>query len=429
MTSEDRKNILFEIQSNQSPFTTGVPLVFHGERRQFDVFRIPLNVLTYNPYNGRIGSVVKSYERQNHTLDANKPEDIEIIERFLWESKEPANKKTLESLLNDHQQKFGIVTSDGKIIDGNRRASLLNRLWNDQSIEVSKKQHCQYFYAIILPTDADKKEILRLETTYQMGEDAKVDYNPIEKYLKCGDLEAERFTIEEIASFMGINKNEVQNQLRVLNLMNEYLEYCGYDGMYTQIGANEDSFIKLEIALKKYKAGGVSSMWDYQPDKDVTDLKSCAFDFIRLGFHQDKFRDIIRTPNNNSSSFFASKDIWGSFRDRHFSIVDGIEEMPVDQLISNNPNADVSRLLKIRDNDWRLKVEENLLRNFDDHNDKLSNKQEANEPIRLLNKSLDALLNINYNSLKSINKENAVVIIKNIEDKLSDLSKELMSDD
>ena len=28
--------------------------------------------------------------------------------------------------------------------------------------------------AIILPVDADRKEILRLETTYQMGEDAKV---------------------------------------------------------------------------------------------------------------------------------------------------------------------------------------------------------------------------------------------------------------
>lgn len=429
MTSEERKNILSEIQTTQSPYTTGVPLVFHGERRQFDVFRIPLNVLTYNPYNGRIGSVVKSYERQNHTLDANNPEDILIIERFLWESKEAANKKTLESLLNDHQQKFGIVTADGKIIDGNRRASLLNRLWNDQSIEIGKKQHSQYFYAIILPTDADKKEILRLETTYQMGEDAKVDYNPIEKYLKCGDLDAEGFTIDEIASFMGISKNEVQNQLRVLNLMNEYLEYCGYDGMYTQIGANEDSFIKLEIALKKYKAGGVSSMWDYEPDRDVTDLKSCAFDFIRLGFHQDKFRDIIRTPNNNSSSFFASKDIWESFRDTHFSIVDGIEEVPVEQLINNSPNADVSRLLKIRDNDWKLKVSENLLRNFDDHNDKLSNKQEANEPVRLLNKALDALSNINPNSLRSVKNENIKIIIEDIESKLSDLSRELTPDE
>ena len=123
MTSDERKQILTEIQQKQDPYTTGVPLVFHGERKQFDVYRIPLNILTYNPYNGRIGSVVKSFERQNHISDAKNPEDIKIIENFLWKSKETANKKTLESLLNDHQQKFGIVTADGKIIDGNRRAS------------------------------------------------------------------------------------------------------------------------------------------------------------------------------------------------------------------------------------------------------------------------------------------------------------------
>ncbi|MBM3159697.1 MAG: hypothetical protein FJZ66_00045 [Bacteroidetes bacterium] len=421
MTSEERKQLLSEIQKKHEPYTTGVPLVFHGERKQFNVYRIPLDILTYNPYNGRIGSVVKSFERQNHTLDANNPEDIKIIEDFLWKSKETANKKTIESLLNDHQQKFGIVTADGKIIDGNRRASLLNKIWNDNSIDVNKKQHCQYFYAIILPTDADKKEILRLETTYQMGEDAKVDYNPIEKYLKCGDLDAEGFTVDEIASFMGINKAEVQTQLRVLNLMNDYLEYCGYDGMYTQLGNNEDSFIKLESALKKYKAGGVTSMWDYEPDTDVTDLKSCAFDYIRLGFHQDDFRDIIRTPKTSSSSFFASKEIWESFRDKHFSIVEEIQETPVDNLIKENPLADVSRLLKMRDNEWREKVKDNLNRNYEEHHDKLSNKQESNEPLRLLNKALDALLNINNKSLKSIPFNEVNSRIYSIESKLDEL--------
>lgn len=425
MTSEERKEILSDIQKSQEPYTSGVPLVYHGERKQFNVYRIPLEVLTYNPYNGRIGSVVKSFERQNHTLDPNNPKDVKMIEDFLWKSKETANKKTMDSLLHDHQQKFGIVTSDGKIIDGNRRACLLNRIWNDESIDVNVKQHSQYFYAIILPTDADKKEILRLETTYQMGEDAKVDYNPIEKYLKCGDLDAEGFTVDEIASFMSISKNEVQTQLRVLNLMNEYLEYCDYHGMYTQIGSNEDSFLKLESALKKYKAGGVSSMWDYEPDIDVTDLKSCAFDYIRMGFHQDHFRDIIRTPNKTTSSFFATKDIWQSFRDSHFDIVENIQETPVSDLIKENPGADVSRLLKMRDHDWKSKVEKSLMDNYEEHHDKLSNKLESNEPLRLLNKALDALMNINNQSLTALPTASINPTIESIERKLSELRKSL----
>ena len=428
MNSEDRKKLLDQIQEENTPYTTGVPLVYHGERRQFNVYRIPLNILTYNPYNGRIGSVVKSFERQNHTLSPNNQEDIKIIEEFLWKSKETANKKTMESLLNDHQQKFGIVTSDGKIIDGNRRASLLNRIWNDKNIDVNKKQHCQYFYAIILPIDADKKEILRLETTYQMGEDAKVDYNPIEKYLKCGDLDAEGFSVDEIGSFMGISKSEVQTQLRVLGIMNDYLEYYGYDGMYTQLGNNEDSFIKLESALKKYKSGGVSSMWDYEPDTDVTDLKSCAFDYIRLGVHQEEFRNIIRTPNSSSSSFFATKELWNSFKENHFNAVDTVQEKNVDELIKENPSADVSRVLKVRDSEWRKNVKDSLDDNFNKHQDRLSNKQEANEPVRLLNKALDALLNINSSNLIFNSKDQVASTIDSIEQKLIEIKKAWISE-
>ncbi len=130
--------------------------------------------LVYNPYNGRIGSVVKSYERQNHQLNPEDPGDKKIIEKFLWDSKPEANKKTRERLLKEHQQKHGIVTADGMIIDGNRRASLLNSIMADDTIPFNEKSHCQFFIAIMLPEGADKKEILALETTYQMGEDAKL---------------------------------------------------------------------------------------------------------------------------------------------------------------------------------------------------------------------------------------------------------------
>lgn len=394
MTSEERKKQLLKVKEESSPYMTGIPLLYHGERKQFDVYQIPLSVLTYNPYNGRIGSEVKSYERQHHQLNPDDPVDVAIIEGFLWDSKEQANKKTMASLLNDHQQKFGIVTADGKIIDGNRRACLLNKLWRDDSIEVSIKKHCEWFYAIILPGDADKREILRLETTYQMGEDAKVDYNPIEKYLKCGDLRNESFTVDEIASFMGVAKTEVQTYLKTLELMNDYLETYGYDGMYTQLDGNEDSFLKLDAALRKYKAGSVSSMWDYSPETDVNDLKVCAFDYIRLGFEQTDFRDIIRTPSKSNSSFFANKEIWESFRDRHFGVVESVEEEPVQKMIQKHPDADLKRLLRVRDNNWRKGIEAKLRENYGIHKDKLGNKQEAAEPLRLLAKALDALKSV-----------------------------------
>lgn len=392
MNTEQRKAELAKIKQG-TPTMTGVKLTYHGERTTFDVYSIPLSILTYNPYNGRIGAEVKSYERQHHVLDPDNAEDVAIIEKFLWDSKPDANERTKKSLLEDHQQRYGIVTVDGKIIDGNRRASLLNNIWRDESIPANTKQHTQYFEAIILPIDADRKEILRLETTYQMGEDAKVDYGPIEKYLKAGDLRDEGFSNNEIASFMGVKPKDVSWYLRILELMNEYLDTYGYTGIYTMLEETEDPFQKLESALRGYKSGGVTKMWGYDVEVDVSNLKAIAFDYIRLGLDQVDFRDIIRKPTKTQTdaSLFANEEIWKQFSEDHFAVVDDVVEESVDNIIRDNPNGDLKRMMRARDTAWRDKVGKDLLENFNRSRDKLNNKQQASEPMKLLQKAYSAL--------------------------------------
>ena len=392
MNTEQRKAELAKIKQG-TPTMTGVKLTYHGERTTFDVYSIPLSILTYNPYNGRIGAEVKSYERQHHVLDPDNTEDVEIIEKFLWNSKPDANERTKKSLLEDHQQRYGIVTADGKIIDGNRRASLLNNIWHDGSIPANTKQHTQYFEAIILPIDADRKEILRLETTYQMGEDAKVDYGPIEKYLKAGDLRDEGFSDSEIANFMGVKVKDVSWYLRILDLMNEYLDTYGYTGIYTMLEGTEDPFQKLESALRGYKSGGVTKMWGYDVEEDVSNLKAVAFDYIRLGIDQVDFRDIIRKPTKTQTdaSLFANEEIWKQFSEDHFAVVDEVTEELVDDIIRDNPDGDLKRMMRARDTAWKDKVAKALNENFNRSRDKLNNKQQAAEPMKLLQKAYAAL--------------------------------------
>jgi hypothetical protein len=391
MNSEERKTVLHKLAKEQEPCRTGNPIMYKGIRIELPAYRIPLEYLVYNPYNGRIGSVVKSYERQYHELNPEVKEDRNLIEKFLMQSKPEANKVTRRRLLTEHQQKLGIVTSDGIIIDGNRRAMLLNDLMKDNSIEYSKKAHCKYFDAIILPDDIDKKDILALETTYQMGEDAKVDYDPIEKYLKSKDLYSEDFSYEDIAGFMDIEPSEVKSMLSVLKLMEDYLDTYEYEGIYTQLDKREDKFIRLDTALKKYKAG-VSTMWDYDPEGDVSDLRMIAFDYIRAQFENNPFRTIITasTGKNQATSFFAQKDIWETFRDNHMNMVDAVEEETVEELMQKNP-PDLSRALKARDLQWAQKIDEELQENYNNSLDKLKNKSELDKPLALLIKACQAL--------------------------------------
>lgn len=398
MNVAERKTKLKEFTDHsENACRTGIPITYHGRIITLDAYAIPLDYLVYNPYNGRIGSVVKSYERQNHTIDPEDAADKVLIEKFLWESKPDANKKTKERLLKEHQQKHGIVTADGMIIDGNRRASLLNNIMADTNIPFNEKSHCQFFIAVILPEDADKKEILALETTYQMGEDAKVDYNPIEKYLKCKDLKDAGFTDDDIAGMMDCKPGEIRIMLSALKLMDEYLDEYDYSGMYTQLDKREDQFLKLDSALKKYKAG-VPSMWAYDPEADVSDLKLIAFDYIRENFEQTLFRNIISVPSPRkpAASFFAKEEVWKAFKEAHFAATDAVQEDTVQNIMDTNP-PDLGRALKARDQKWQQKIEDEFEDNYVQSLDKLNNHANAAKPLQQLIKACQALEVVDVN--------------------------------
>jgi hypothetical protein len=395
MLQTERKEVLKNVQ-NGKPFATGYQLLYRGVLKPFEVWEIPMEALIYNQYNGRIGSVVKSYEKQSHTLNPEDESDIAIIEKFLWESKKDANKNTMDSLRKTGQIKFGIVSSDGVIIDGNRRASLMNRIRLDGHSSQEEKDRCKYFKAVILPENATKKDILQLETSFQMGEDEKVDYNPIEKYLKCKDLEDAGFTRDEIASFMGITKKEVDQDLEILDLMDQYLAFYEYDGIYTMAEGHEDSFQKLNIALKQYQSG-VANMWNYTT-QDLNDMLGVAFDYIRLGLPQNDIRDIFRKPTQNSSSIFGSKERWNKFFEHHQEVVSSFTEKNVEDYVRDASGADITPCLQARDADWRKMMNTALTETFKKAQDEIDSQLSAKAPVILISKANSALESIDSNS-------------------------------
>ena len=395
MKQKERKEALNLVKSGK-PFATGYQLLYRGTLQPFEVWEIPMDALIYNQYNGRIGSVVKSFEKQSHTLDPEVDEDVVLIEKFLWDSKESSNKVTLDSLRKTGQIKFGIVSSDGVIIDGNRRASLMNRIRHDSKSTQEEKDRCSFFKAVILPENATKKEILQLETSFQMGEDEKVDYNPIEKYLKCKDLEDAGFTRDEIASFMSVPKKEVDLNLEILELMDQYLAFYEYDGLYTLAEGHEDSFQKLNAALKQYNAG-LANMWDYTPE-DINNLMGVAFDYIRLNLPQNDIRDIFRKPTQNNGSIFGSKDRWNKFFQQHQENIASFDEKPIEDYIKDATGVDLTACLQARDNEWRKHIEKNLTETFKEAQDEIDSQLRANEPLKLIAKAQGALDSIDSKS-------------------------------
>lgn len=397
MDAATRKIKLQELQQNQlNQKMTGIPLRYKGETRDTIVWKIPLAYLIYNKYNGRIGSDVLSYEKQNGELNAEEDADRKIIERFLYESKVDRNKITMDSLLKIGQQRYGIVTSDGIIVDGNRRAMLLNRLFHEREnlgYFYNQVEHCQYFFAIILPDDAEERDIQQLETIYQMGEDDKLDYNPIEKYLKCKELKRLGFSEEDIAGFMSEKPSQIKDWLRILALMEDYLQEYDYDGIYTRLEKTEGPFVDLAGYLDSYSKRGANvrnADWAYT-DVDISALKLVCFDYIRARYEGKEFRDIAKTGKEGSIFFY--KDLWEDFLEQHQKNTP-VDEETVQELRERCPGEDLSLLLKQRDNAWIEQAKGQLKGNLNRFSRKLEDKRDATKPAALIERALSALRSV-----------------------------------
>ncbi|GIP30282.1 hypothetical protein J23TS9_54120 [Paenibacillus sp. J23TS9] len=402
MNEDLRIKKLKDILEKDKPYMTGIRIRYKkGEVQEFNAYKIPLDFLIYNKYNGRIGSAVKSFEKQYRQLNPEVEEDSNIIEQYLYLSKEGRNETTLKNLIENGQQQYGIVTNSGVIIDGNRRASLLNRIYHNRSNWPNHNlESCQYFIAVILPDSPEPKEIMKLETTYQMGADEKLDYNPIEKYLKCKDLGAVGYTEYDIAEMMGEKESTIKEWIEIMELMDSYLNYLEYDGIYTRLERREGQFVDLNAYLKAYTKGTSKVEWGFK-DADVSDLRAVCFDYIRAQYEGKEFRAIAKPSKKDG--IFCDEAIWKAFLGEHSKTIESIEEETPDKIYKDNPDGDLSKLLEARDESWKNKSRGLLQGNLNISVRKLEDKKDANQPLELLKRAKNALEAINPDALETSN--------------------------
>ena len=128
ITREEAKIKIQNIVDNQQPVKTGITLPIRIGST-FDVYLIPLDYLAPNVLNDRIAWKTREWEAANHRkLSHDIQADIEYVYRLIEDETPKDNENTLKDLAEKGQQVDGIITKDGIIIDGNRRATLLRKL-------------------------------------------------------------------------------------------------------------------------------------------------------------------------------------------------------------------------------------------------------------------------------------------------------------
>ena len=154
-------------------------ITIDGITKAYPVWKVRIDKLFYNDQNDRIATWISQYKYENSgkMVDpSNREEYNSIIEKFIIESNPDAIKKTQNNIELVDQREPGVVLTDGRIIDGNRRFTCLRRL-------SSKNDRFRYFEAVILEHNYENsaKQIKMLELAIQHGEESKIGYAPIDR--------------------------------------------------------------------------------------------------------------------------------------------------------------------------------------------------------------------------------------------------------
>ena len=316
-------------------------LTIGSETKDYPVYKFPLEYLYYNDQNGRINTVYHQYI-SNHgklTPEIGESKYNEIFEKFIFESKKQALKDTQISISEKGQQEPGVILSDGRVIDGNRRFTALRRIQRDTNIK-------QYFEAVILSFDIknklDEKKIKELELDLQLGRQERVSYDPIDRIFDVyNTIEVQKLmTREEYKKASGAgNTKRINRDLRLADLIIKFLSI---------VAPNENPIDKFYLARELKLDGPLEDIErtinKLKKDKETITQNVLTILAVQIAKSEVGDRDItrkIRDVKYNILDNPEMKEHFISATDEHVdNIIDFFESNPIDKAsdLKNNLN-------------------------------------------------------------------------------------------
>lgn len=378
-------------------------LSIQGETRSFKVYRIPIDNLIYNKKNGRIATYVSQHIDEGKEFpEDNVIEFNNIIEEYIQKSNPEALKKTKANIKIMTQTEPAVVTSEGIILDGNRRFTALRQLSREGA-----GANFNFLEAVILENNAyTEKDIKRLELNLQHAIESKVDYNPIDRLVDIyRDLikDGGMFTVEEYATDTQMSIKKVNEEIGLAKLMLEYLEFIGQSK-------------KFYIAREQKIDGPIREIYKIINSKKIDINQKDTIKEILFLSMISLNGDITRKIRNLKSVF----------EDKVYSnnLVDEFEELEilddaVDYFESETTQKDVrdTGILNIEEN-----IKERVCKVVESSVEVKKLSESKNKPIDILNR-INLLINdIDIDSVKRMNdllRNEFNTILSRVEEKLN----------
>lgn len=414
-------NLLEKAAANQLEKTGKKKITISGQiNNQWDVYKIPLEYLYYNDKNGRINTVYKQYQAENGPLqpEAGDSEYNEIFEKFIYNSNSRALEDTLQSIKQKTQQEPGVVLSDGRIIDGNRRFTALRMFQAEDNI--SKE-----FEAVILPLDLnsekDEKTIKELELDLQLGREERVSYDPIDRIFDVYDtiVVQKLMTAEEYKKASGAgNTKGINRDIRLAKLILRFI------GIVSPGGNPVDKFylareLKLDGPIEEIE-GTIEKLKDKEKES-ITDAVLTHLAVAKSANGKVDATRIMRDVKNNILKNEDAKQYFlEAVDDKIDEIIDAFQEKPIKNSNDLKRVVESSPELEKTVNGLQLSVDRMIFKGEKD-----SLRKEALNELQDIRDELQELKANDFKELTTNEFLDAKEVLKEIQDILFKLKQEI----
>ncbi len=398
--SERTKELQAYISKNFDAKLGEWPLEVDGNVGRYPFYRLPVSLLRYNVNNGRLAMEVREWMNTHHrTLDANDPDDAKEIRNLLLSLDEKDTNILKIDLNSKGQIEPGVITHDGYVINGNRRMAILHSLHEEMP-----SGKWEYLDAILLPPNISEKSLWKIEAGLQLSKDKIAEYHPVNELLKIKQgIDAGLKPIEVATAMYGRTEEEIESALERLELIDEFLDFFGQPsnyGLIKKFGMHEHFIDVQKTVLGPAKRQSL-------PKREIHKHLGGAFALMRAGI---LIQSDVKKKRKKGVTHWDIRALGKIYGDTDAQL----EYM--NHLVT--PNKEKGNLSSIDP--------EIIIEGFDFAQEVLSNKENRDRPLKLIEKAIKAIESIDRNN-KHLKEDRVASAIARLQKLVTNLSAEIKS--
>lgn len=398
-----------EIKKRKIPTSEKIVIPFRNDKQlntRRDIFLVPLDLLYFRKDNGRIASDVLTHEVIYGELDEKSDTGQLKLKSFLLEKDREKTTELINSIKLIGQDEAAVITSDGFLINGNRRKLVLQTLLESDP----SNENWKYLKVVILPGKKEDEplptinEIEQLENRYQMQTLGKAEYYNFDKALSIRRKISHGMSLEEqlkddpnyaslpLPKFKKELAKFREEYLEPLECIDRYLEYFEKSGQYNTISTKySDREGRWQAFLDYYKSvykklkNPVQRLGLGLQEDEVGIVEDVAFKIIRkrdINGVDKKVHQIMRELPKLLSNPKAKKELFELSNTVSSTIS---EEDSVNQYVKELDGKTIDTLW---DSKYGREIDYYVGKAFDYY----QNKKQEETPVKLIKEALNNLI-------------------------------------